>query len=127
MRPVTANLVDPRALVGPDLVEATAEDRYFDYCLEPYRPRRPFAGKARAESLLWHSLRVAGQLDAWRPLLQALQAHVGRDLTVWGVKWAGPEAADALWWELYLYDPQKESPAATVSACSRTSWSSKPG
>lgn len=118
---MTGDLAPLHSLLPRDLVDATADDRYFDYCLEPYRPRRPTAGKARAESLLWHSLRVAGQLDAWRAPLGAVQAHVGRDLTVWGVKWAGPEApaADALWWELYFYDPQKQSPEATIDAVGR--------
>lgn len=115
---MTGDLVHRSSLAAPPLVETTDHDRYFDYCLEPYRPRRPTAGKARAESLLWHSLRIAERLETWRPPLQALQAHVGRDLTVWGIKWAGPQAQGprALWWELYFYDPQKQSPEATLGS-----------
>jgi hypothetical protein len=91
-------------------------DRYFDYCLEPYRPRRPPAGKLRSENLLWRSLELAGQLDAARPPLEALSASLGRDMIVWGVKHDGAR----LFWELYVYDPRKEDPRATVRGITET-------
>ncbi len=102
---------------GPalELLPAGPDDRYFDYCLEPYAPRRPTAGKLRAENLLWRSLEVAGCLSAFHAPLKAVQAHLGRDLTVWGVKFDGSR----LWWELYFYDPAKEDAAATATALSR--------
>lgn len=105
-------LIELDALTPIDLAPATEHDRYFDYCLEPYRPRRPWRGKLRSENLLWHSLRVGGAFEDLEAPLRALQAHLGPDLTVWGVKWDG----EALWWELYVYDPQKEAPEATVGA-----------
>ncbi|MBX3184941.1 MAG: hypothetical protein KF915_20130 [Polyangiaceae bacterium] len=104
--------LDPSRLETLNLLEASATDRYFDYCLEPYRPRRPFRGKHRAENLLWHSVLHAGVKSAFQAPLRAVQEHVGRDLTVWGVKWDGRE----LWWELYFYDPAKESEHATLSS-----------
>ncbi|AKF03213.1 hypothetical protein [Sandaracinus amylolyticus] len=107
------NLVEPHTLLRSfELVPATEHDRHFDYCLEPYRPRRPWPGKIRGENLLWHSLAVGGATAALRAPLEAVQRHVGQDLTVWGVKWDGTQ----LWWELYFYDPQKESPEATITS-----------
>src|SRR6185369_14324161 len=90
------------------LLPSTATDRYFDYCLEPYRPRRPWEGKLRSENLLWDSLRAGGCYEVFRAPLQAVQQSLGCDLTVWGVKWDGTR----LWWELYFYDPRKEADAA---------------
>lgn len=92
------------------LIRTSPSDRYFDYCLEPYRPRRRPAGKLRSENLLWASLEYAGVLDQVRPPLLALQKRLGRDMVVWGVKYDG----DRLWWELYIYDPRKEDSWASV-------------
>ncbi len=105
---------DPRSLESLPLLPAGEGDRHFDYCLESYRPRRPIAGKVRSENLLWQSLLTGDALESLRPPLEAIQQRVGRDLTVWGVKWDG----ERLWWELYFYDPQKESPDATITAVS---------
>ncbi|MBX3125333.1 MAG: hypothetical protein KF718_01380 [Polyangiaceae bacterium] len=109
---MTATYLDPNVLEPLALLPAAEADRHFDYCLEPYRPRRPWSGKLRAENLLWHSLLVARQRATWRALLEAVQRHVGKDLTVWGVKWDG----ERLWWELYFYDPRKESARATIAS-----------
>lgn len=98
------------------LLPSTENDRYFDYCLEPYRPRRPWHGKLRGENLFWHSLQVGGCRDALSPPLRALQASLGPDMTVWGVKHDGK----ALFWELYFYDPQKEDKAARIESISAT-------
>lgn len=93
------------------LLECTADDRYFDYCLEPYRPRRTWRGKLRPENVLWQSLTAGKCLDALRPPLLAVQAALGRDMTVWGAKWDGAR----LFWEVYVYDPEKEDPQATLT------------
>jgi hypothetical protein len=87
------------------------DDRWFDYCLQPYRPRRPPQGKLRAENLLWVALEHAGLAAAAREPLRALQAQLGRDMTVWGIKHDGARQ----WVELYVYDPRKEDPRATLS------------
>ena len=108
--------LEPTSLRAVPLLESGPDDRYFDYCLEPYRPRRPWRGKLRAENLLWLSLAVGGTLDALRPPLQAVQQSLGADMTVWGVKWDGQR----LFWEVYVYDPQKEDPQATVRGLAQT-------
>lgn len=92
------------------LLPAGPTDRYFDYCLEPYRPRTTTRGKARSENLLWHALDLSGMSEA-RPVLLALQKGLGRDMTVWGWKFDG----DQSWVELYFYDPQREDARATVA------------
>ena len=111
---MTSTLIDPLMLRPGSLIESGPEDRYFDYCLEPYRPRRAWRGKLRSENILWHSLAVGGVADALRPSLLAIQESLGRDMTVWGVKWDGSR----LFWEVYVYDPLKEEPLATAHAIS---------
>ncbi|MCS6799670.1 MAG: hypothetical protein NZ898_14350 [Myxococcota bacterium] len=98
-----------------DLVEAGPDDRYFDYCLEPYEPRRPWRGKLRAESLLWAALRIADEREWLEAPLRAVSTAVGRDLVVWGLKWDGRRIG----LELYFYDPRKEDAAATMTAVGR--------
>lgn len=111
---MSSDLVELRRPGEPDLLRTGAGDRYFDYCLQPYQPRRPTEGKLRAENILWKSLAVAGCADSYREPLGAMQRGLGRDMTVWGVK----HAEGRLWWELYVYDPRKEDPAATVHGVS---------
>lgn len=93
------------------LVETTSDDRHFDYCLEPYAPRRSPVGGLRAESLLWHSFRVAGAEPRVAESVRTLQHACGRDATVWGVKYDGRQ----FFWELYFYDPQKRDAAVTAT------------
>jgi hypothetical protein len=114
MRVVPATRLTGRR--GWPLLPASASDRYFDYCLEPYVPRRPWQGKIRGENLLWHSLSVAGLEASLREPLRAVQRAVGPDLTVWGTKWDGRE----LFWELYFYDPRGEAPEARVTSLRET-------
>jgi hypothetical protein len=85
------------------LLPSTATDRYFDYCLQPYTPRRSPEGKLRSENLLWHSLDLAGAPPALEEALLAIQRAAGRDMTVFGVKHLGGR----LWWELYFYDTDR--------------------
>lgn len=103
------------ATARPALLETGPNDRYFDYCLQPYEPRVPPVGKLRAENILWAALEQAGAMSL-RPALLALQESLGRDMTVWGVKHDG----ERLWLELYFYDPQKEDPRATVTGVAET-------
>ena len=108
-------LLEPSSLRALPLLESGPDDRYFDYCLEPYRPRRTWQSKLRSEKLLWLSLTVGHSLDAIRPPLRALQEQLGKDMTVWGVKWDGVR----LFWEVYVYDPAKEDPNATLREIAR--------
>ena len=105
-------LLDPSMLRPLPLLESGPEARYFDYCLEPYRPRRTARGKLRPENILWHSLVVGGALSPLRPPLLALQESLGRDMTVWGIKWDGSR----LFWEMYVYDPLKEDVQTTMTS-----------
>jgi hypothetical protein len=111
-----ASFLEPSTLRAVPLLESGPDDRYFDYCLEPYRPRRAWQGKLRPETLLWLSLAVGGALDALRAPLGALQECLGRDMTVWGVKWDGARLS----WEIYVYDPDKEDSNATLAGIART-------
>jgi hypothetical protein len=79
----------------------TDEDRYFDYCLQPYDPLRNPRGKLRSES--------PSTLDE---ALRAVQRTAGRDMTVVGVK----HHQGRLWWELYFYDRLKEDPAVRAAS-----------
>lgn len=99
-----------------DLLRTQSGDRYFDYCLEPYAPRRPPAGKLRSENLLWHALRLAGVESAFEAPLRALQASLGRDMIVWGIKHDGAR----FFFELYIYDPQHEEPRARYAGLQET-------
>ena len=101
---------------GEVLVETTPNDRHFDYCLEPYEPRRSPRGGLRSESLLWQSFRVAGAEPRVAESVRALQHACGRDATVWGVKYDGSQ----LFWELYFYDPQKRDAAVTATRVGET-------
>ena len=104
----------PARVASPlrSLSHATDEDRYFDYCLQPYDPLRDPRGKLRSESLLWNSLDVAGAPPALDEALRAVQLHAGRDMTVCGIK----HHAGRLWWELYFYDRQKEDAAVRADS-----------
>lgn len=94
------------------LVPATDEDRFFDYCLQPYDPLRDPRGKLRSESLLWNSLDVAAAPPSLDAALRAVQERAGRDMTVVGVK----HHEGRIWWELYFYDRLKEDPAVRAAS-----------
>ena len=102
-----------RDIAAPRPLErSTDEDRYFDYCLQPYDPLRDPRGKLRSESLLWNSLDTAGAPPALDAALRAVQRTAGRDMTVIGVK----HQEGRLWWELYFYDRLKEDPAVLATS-----------
>jgi hypothetical protein len=113
---VSSDLVELKRAERLELLPSRSGDRYFDYCLQPYHPRRPPEGKLRAENVFRRSLRAAGCLEAFSEPIAALQRSLGRDMTVWGIKHDG----SSLWWELYVYDPRKEDPAATLAELRRT-------
>ncbi len=94
------------------LVFSTDEDRYFDYCMQPYDPLRDPRGKLRSEAILWNSLDVAGAPPSLDGALRAVQARAGRDMTVVGVK----HQEGRIWWELYFYDRLKEDADVRASS-----------
>lgn len=106
----------PAAPLNFELLRSEPGDRYFDYCLQPYQPRRSPRGKLRGENLLWQTLDEAGLLEQARPPLLALQRSLGRDMVVWGAKHNGIR----MFWEFYIYDPRKEDPKATVAGLRET-------
>jgi hypothetical protein len=95
------------AAAARPLIRTGDSDRYFDYCLQPYPPRRAPAGKLRGENLLWLSLDVAGAGPGLEDAIRAIQRAVGRDMTVFGVK----HHRGRLWWELYFYESLYEQTA----------------
>ncbi|UJR84376.1 hypothetical protein [Sandaracinus amylolyticus] len=94
------------------LPRITDEDRFFDYCLQPYDPLRDPRGKLRSEALLANSLDVAGAPPSLDAALAAIQRTAGRDATVFGVK----HQHGRLWWELYFYDQLAPDTRARVPA-----------
>jgi hypothetical protein len=94
------------------LIYTTGEDRFFDYCLQPYDPLRRPEAKLRSEALLWNSLDVAGAPPVLDEALRAIQCRAGRDMTVCGIK----HQEGRLWWELYFYDRLKEDANVRASA-----------
>ncbi len=97
---------------GRSLLYSTEADRFFDYCLQPYEPRRSPVGKLRAENLLWTSFDLAGVTRDVQSSVDAIQRRCGRDMTVFGVK----HEAGRLFWELYFYDPRKEDARVTATS-----------
>jgi hypothetical protein len=93
------------------LLRAAPNDRYFDYCLQPYEPRRAAEGKLRSENLFWQSFDLAGGPPALELAVLAIQRAAGRDMTVFGVK----HAAGRLWWELYFYEADKGAGAVRAA------------
>lgn len=93
------------------LVASTPNDRFYDYCLQPYAPLDDPRGKLRGESLLWNSLAVAGVPERLDRTFHAIQRAAGRDMTVFGIKWF----EDRLSWELYFYDPEHEDPRVSAN------------
>ena len=93
-----------RELPDTGLDRASDRDRYMSLGFEAYRPRRPIAGKVRAENLLWHTLLCAGMLDDWDEPLHAVQRALGRDQSIFGLHLPTPGEPGAPSFELRLLD-----------------------
>jgi hypothetical protein len=76
---------------------ATQNDLYLDYVAKPYEPAAGWKGKLRSEALLDES---ASGTPALLELKEALQAALGKDRIVYGIKERGGRA----YWELYVYN-----------------------
>lgn len=88
-------------------------DGYFDYCLWPYKPRKPVQGKLKASNLLYHSFELANLLPEASILLDALSRDFGDCKTVWGIKCR----ENTIEWEFYFYDyrrTERKVPAARL-------------
>jgi len=87
-----------------DLLDWTQPgDMQFDYCLWPYKPLAPTAGKLRSSTLLWQSFDALGAPPRLGEMVRAVRDGIGPLKTVWGLKQKG----DAYSWELYFYDYER--------------------
>ena len=87
-------------------------DRYFDYCLWPYVPRKPVQGKLRASNLLFHSFEHAQIGPNAFETVALIQKRFGQTGSIWGVK----HIEDRIGWEFYFYDYQRRERELSVSA-----------
>jgi hypothetical protein len=109
----------PSALERAGALErASDRDRHINLGFEAYRPVRPLDDKVRAENLLWHSLLYAGVLEQWDDPLHAIQRHIGRDRSVWGVFFDLDRGA--LSWELRLLNTEARSPLGVLDGLRAT-------
>ncbi len=83
----------------------------FNYCLWPYEPRRPVAGKFAGVNLLYQSFAEAGIDPRAYDLVDRIRDGVGPFRTVFGIKWA----AGRLSWEFYFYDYARRDREVSIS------------
>jgi hypothetical protein len=83
----------------------------FNYCLWPYEPRRPVAGKFAGVNLLYQSFAEAGIDPRAYDLVDRIRAGIGPFRTVFGIKWA----AGRLSWEFYFYDYARREREVSIS------------
>ena len=72
----------------------------YDFCLWPYAPRVPLAGKRPFAELLQASFDLVAGGATLRAIADRCMQELGPQATVWGIKWDGRR----LFWELYFYD-----------------------
>lgn len=77
-----------------------ADEELFDFCLWPYDPPLPVAGKLRPVSILRHAFGLAGLERQGNALIDGLRGTFGDSRTVWGIKLEQGRVS----WELYFYD-----------------------
>ena len=82
-----------------------------NYCLWPYEPRLPVAGKFAGVNLLYQSFAAAGIDPRAYDLVDRIRAGIGPFRTVFGIKWA----AGRLSWEFYFYDYARRERTVSVS------------
>jgi hypothetical protein len=88
-----------------------ADSPCFNYCLWPYEPRRPVAGKFAGVNLLYQSFAEAGIDPRAYDLVDRIRAGIGPFRTVFGIKWA----AGRLSWEFYFYDYARREREVSIS------------
>lgn len=96
-----------------DRLELTSPaDRYLDYCLWEYPPQAAVhVGKFRSVNLMLQALDVTGQLEPGAAMIERLRAGIGRDRTVWGLKYKD----GAIGWELYFYDYRRRDREVSIT------------
>lgn len=99
-------------MVEDDRLPQPPTPRLRDYVLEDYAPAAPLEGRLHNASLFRAWLRDQGWLDRVWPMVEALQAALGPDETVWGIK-ARREGPPSL--ELYWYNHCRNAPGSPKS------------
>lgn len=77
-----------------------AGEELFDFCLWPYVPPAPVAGKLRPVNILRNAFAIAGLEQQGDALIGRLRGAFGDSRTVWGIKLEQGRVS----WELYFYD-----------------------
>jgi hypothetical protein len=94
-----------------DRLEYLAADApCLNYCLWPYEPRGPVAGKFAGVNLLYQSFAAAGIDRRAYDLVDRIRGCIGPFRTVFGIKWA----AGRLSWEFYFYDYARRERTVSV-------------
>jgi hypothetical protein len=91
---------------------AVPGDRFYSYCLWEYAPVASVAGKLHPSTLLYQSFKFAGAGPHAFELVERLRAAIGKDRTVWGLKF-GPAG---IAWEFYFYDYARRQRKRSISA-----------
>ena len=87
-------------------------DPYFNYCLWPYNPAAPGAGKLRPSVLLHHAVAFMPHAGWLRDTLRSIQTALGDFRSVYGIKQV--ESQWAL--EIYLYDYARQERQVSIEA-----------
>lgn len=80
--------------------ESASHGTLYDFCLWPYEALTCTTGKRPYSDLLLASFDLAPRPGRLQQLLDKLQAKLGPQATVWGIKCDGKRLS----WELYFYD-----------------------
>lgn len=86
-------------------------DRYFNYCLWPYRPVAPTQDKLRGISVLYQSFAFAGIADQAYDFCEAIREGIGAFQTVFGIK----RIDGRMGWEFYFYDYARRERKVSIS------------
>jgi hypothetical protein len=90
---------------------ATGGDRYFNYCLWPYRPVAPTDDKFRGINVLYQSFEFAGIDARAYDFCESIRDAIGPFQTVFGIK----QINGRMGWEFYFYDYLRREREVSIS------------
>jgi hypothetical protein len=90
---------------------ATGSDRYFNYCLWPYRPVAPTDDKFRGINVLYQSFDFAGIDASAYDFCESIRDAIGPFQTVFGIK----QINGRMGWEFYFYDYLRREREVSIS------------
>jgi hypothetical protein len=90
---------------------ATGDDRYFNYCLWPYRPVAPTDDKFRGINVLYQSFAFAGIDERAYDFVERIRDALGAFQTVFGIK----QIDGRMGWEFYFYDYLRKDRRVSIS------------